>query len=70
MRSGSRSDIGMAMPTHPEPQPGIALTPAQIRSRRARNIAIGLAVGALVVLFYVVTIAKLGSHVFNMFDGP
>lgn len=42
---------------------GIVLTPAQARSRRNRNIAIGLAVGLMVVLFYVVTIAKLGSHV-------
>lgn len=47
----------------------IILTPEQARSRRARNIAIGLMVGALVLLFYVITIAKLGSHVFNMFDG-
>ncbi len=42
---------------------GIALTPAQRRSRRARNIAIGLAVGLMVILVYVLTIAKLGSHV-------
>ena len=44
------------------PKP-VALTPAQAKSRRARNIAIGLAVGALVVLFYIVTIAKLGGNV-------
>ena len=42
---------------------GIVLTPQQLRSRRARNIAIGLAVAALVVLVYVLTIAKLGGHV-------
>ena len=42
---------------------GIVLTPEQRRSRRNRNIAIGIAVGLLVVLFYVVTIAKIGSHV-------
>ncbi len=42
---------------------GIVLTPGQLRSRRARNIAIGVAIGLLVVLFYVLTIAKLGSHV-------
>ena len=47
-----------------EPE-GIVLTPQQQRSRRNRNIAIGLAVGLLVVLFYVVTIAKLGSHVLD-----
>jgi len=41
------------------------LTPEQIKSRRARNIAIALSVGALVVLFYVVTVAKLGLGVLN-----
>ena len=39
------------------------LTPEQIRTRRARNIAIGLLVGLMVVLVYVLTIAKIGSHV-------
>ena len=48
--------------THEEPR-GIVLTPQQQRSRRNRNVAIGLAVGFLVLLFYVVTIAKIGSHV-------
>ena len=42
---------------------GIVLTPAQVKSRKARNLAIGLVVGFLVVLFYVVTIAKLGGAV-------
>ena len=42
---------------------GIVLTPQQLRSRRNRNIAIGIAVGFLVLLFYVVTIAKLGPSV-------
>lgn len=41
------------------------LTPAEARSRRARNIAIGLAVGFLVVLFYVVTVVKLGVGVLD-----
>lgn len=44
---------------------GIVLTPEQQRTRRHRNIAIALAVGFFVVLFYIVTIAKLGSHVFD-----
>jgi len=35
----------------------------QKRRRRARSIAIGLALGALVLLFYVLTIAKLGPDV-------
>lgn len=42
---------------------GIELTPQQLKSRRQRNIAIGLAVGFFVLLFYVVTIAKLGPGV-------
>ena len=42
---------------------GVVLSPAQQRSRRARNVAIGIAVGLLVALVYVLTIAKLGGHV-------
>jgi hypothetical protein len=42
---------------------GVTLTPAQEKSRRMRNIAIGLVVGALVVIFYAVTIVKLGPGV-------
>ena len=41
------------------------LTPEQAKSRRARNIAIGLAVGAFVVLFYAVTVVKLGPGVLS-----
>jgi hypothetical protein len=37
----------------------------ELRRRRARSIAIGLALGFLVLLFYVVTIAKLGPQVLN-----
>ncbi|MBV1705890.1 MAG: hypothetical protein KGQ37_01640 [Hyphomicrobiales bacterium] len=43
-------------------QGGIVLTPAQLRSRKARSIAIGCAVGALVIFFYALTIIKLGPH--------
>jgi hypothetical protein len=42
---------------------GIVLTPAQKKSRRQRNVAIGLALGFFALLFYVVTIAKLGPGV-------
>lgn len=52
-----------------EPNPSVVLTPQQAKSRRARNVAIGLLIGALVVLFYVITIAKLGGQVFNAFSG-
>ena len=41
-------------------QGGIILTPAQLKARRQRSIAIGLVVALLAVLFYAVTIAKLG----------
>jgi hypothetical protein len=43
----------------------VALTRAQQKSRRARNIAIGLALGLFALLFYVVTIVKLGPGVLN-----
>lgn len=41
-------------------EPGVVLTPEQLRSRRARNIAIGLAIGAIVVIFYVIALIKMG----------
>jgi len=43
---------------------GIVLSEEQKRSRRARSIAIALALGVLVVLFYVVTLVK-GPAVLN-----
>jgi hypothetical protein len=45
------------------PENGIELTEEQKRRRRARSIAIALVLAALVVLFYVVTIVKLGPDV-------
>ena len=47
----------------PAPKPG--LTPEEVKRRRSRSIAIALALGALVLLFYVVTMAKLGPQVLN-----
>ncbi|GGC62864.1 hypothetical protein [Chelatococcus reniformis] len=44
---------------------GIVLTPEERKRRRARNIAIGLALGALALLFYVVTVAKIGVNILN-----
>jgi hypothetical protein len=46
-----------------ESEGGIVLTEQQLRRRRARNIAIALALGVLVALFYAVTIVKLGPGV-------
>ncbi len=42
---------------------GVILTPEQEKSRRARNIAIGLAVAGFIALFYVITIVKLGGSI-------
>jgi thiol:disulfide interchange protein len=42
---------------------GIILTEEQKRRRRHRSIAIALVLGALVALFYIVTIVKLGPGV-------
>jgi hypothetical protein len=42
----------------------IVLTEAQRKSRRARSIALALVLGALVILFYVVTLIK-GPGVLN-----
>ena len=39
-------------------QDGIVLTEAQKKSRRRRSIAIALALGVLVVLFFAVTMVK------------
>ncbi len=41
------------------------LTERQLRNRKMRNLAIGLAVGFLAVLFYVITIVKVGPGVFR-----
>jgi len=42
---------------------GIVLTEEQKRRRRARSIAIALVLGALVLLFYAITIVRLGPNV-------
>ena len=42
---------------------GIVLTEEQKRRRRARSIAIAVILGTLVLLFYIVTIIKLGPGV-------
>ncbi|MBO1904495.1 hypothetical protein KHP60_06310 [Microvirga sp. 3-52] len=39
------------------------LTPAEQKRRRKRSLALALILGALVLIFYVVTIAKLGPGV-------
>lgn len=51
--------------TKNEAAEGVVLTPEQQRSRRARNIAIGVTVALLAALFYAVTLVKLGGAVAN-----
>jgi hypothetical protein len=41
-----------------KPDTGIKLTERQQRARRARSIAIAVSLGALVILFYIVTLVK------------
>jgi hypothetical protein len=45
--------------------PRPALSPEELKRRRSRSIAIAVVLGALVVLFYVVTMAKLGPQILN-----
>lgn len=44
---------------------GIKLTDAQQKRRRQRNIAIAAVLVGLVVLFYVVTVFKMGAAVMS-----
>ena len=56
----------------PAPLPVIHLSPAEQEARRKRqrrnSIALGLVLGALVVIFYVLTIVKMGPGVFTQTD--
>lgn len=56
--------MSLAMSEHRN-ETGIVLTEEQKRRRRARSVALGLALGALVLLIYVVTVVKLGPGVLN-----
>ena len=38
----------------------VTLTASQKKAQRSRSVAIGLALAALVVIFYIATIAKFG----------
>jgi hypothetical protein len=55
--------MSTAMADKREPD-GIVLTEAQKRSRRQRSVAMALALGVLVVLFFAVTLVK-GPAVLN-----
>ena len=49
----------------PERKRAPAPTPEELKRRRSRSLAIALTLGALVLLFYVVTMAKLGPQILN-----
>ena len=57
--------------TTAETPPGTEKTPAQgreeerLQRQRIRNIAIALALGAMVVMFFVATLVRLGANVGN-----
>ncbi len=46
-----------------KPEDGIQLDEEQRRRRRSRSLALGLVLAGLGLLFYVVTLAKLGPGV-------
>jgi hypothetical protein len=46
-----------------ELETGIRLTEQQLRARRMRSIAIALALGAFVILIFLVTLVRLGANV-------
>jgi hypothetical protein len=52
-------------PTSLRPPGETTLTPAQLKNRRLRNIAIGLAVAFLAALFYAITIVKIGPAILH-----
>ncbi len=59
-RSGSRaSDVAE------ERKDMVTLTEAQRKARRSRSLAIGIALGVLVIVFYVATIIKFGPAILN-----
>jgi t-SNARE complex subunit (syntaxin) len=43
----------------------VELTEQQKKARRSRSVALGVVLAVLVVLFYVVTIIKVGPGLFN-----
>jgi hypothetical protein len=47
------------------PHDPIALTPNEERRRRIRSMAIGWGLGALALLFFLVTLVKLGGNIAN-----
>lgn len=55
----------MTAMTRHDDENGIVLTEAQLKARKRRNVAIALTLAALVVLFWVITVFKMGGDVAN-----
>jgi hypothetical protein len=51
------------MSRKPAGKDGIVMTPEQKRRQRNRSLAIALVLAGFVILFYVVTLVKLGPQV-------
>lgn len=47
----------------PAPDQKIVLTEAQLAARRKRSVALALAIGALCLLFYFITVFKMGAAI-------
>lgn len=50
------------MPVDTPPHAEVDNAALFVRRRRRRNIALGLALAALVILFYVLTFVKMGTY--------
>jgi hypothetical protein len=46
----------------PEAPQHHTMTPEELARRRKRSIALALVLGALVVIFFVTTVVRMGSH--------
>lgn len=44
---------------------GIVLTEAQIKARRRRSLALGAVIGTLCILFYLITVFRMGAAIVN-----
>jgi len=53
------------MASTPDPDTGIMLTDSQIRARRRRSVALGIAIATLCLLFYLITVFRMGSAIMN-----
>lgn len=65
MRSTSVRPGWRASDVAEESKDMVTLTEAQRKARRSRSLAIGIALGVLVIVFYVATIAKFGPAILN-----